>query len=103
MIPANPSEFSVWSFKSQSGRREIALNLGVHCTKKRSLVFTIYCPFLMVNKTGNFLTYKVINSSSDTDTSINKKVDFKISVFPTSSPPRAQSYIYFHCCFSVRR
>ncbi|KAK6631306.1 hypothetical protein RUM44_005832 [Polyplax serrata] len=58
-IPDNPSEFFVWKFDSYNGLTPETLNLGVHCTfTRRTAVFTIYCPYVMVNKTDHLLTYR---------------------------------------------
>lgn len=58
-IPANPPEFFVWTFESFDGVSAVSLNLGIHRSIEQTMVLTIYCPFLMVNKTERFLSYKV--------------------------------------------
>lgn len=61
-IPADPPEFSVWSFQNYGGpeNSRTVMDLGMHCTNDSgSLKLSLYCPFWMINKTGLMLSYRV--------------------------------------------
>ncbi|XP_063230011.1 intermembrane lipid transfer protein Vps13 isoform X2 [Bacillus rossius redtenbacheri] len=58
-IEESPAEFSVWTFDSYDSAQKMSLDLGMNVVcKNGSNVFTLYCPFWMLNKTGLMLSYR---------------------------------------------
>ncbi|GJQ73818.1 hypothetical protein Trydic_g18756, partial [Trypoxylus dichotomus] len=58
-IPANPTEFSVWTFDSFQGTRKMSIDLGLHfLNESGAYLFSLYCPFWMLNKSGLNLSYR---------------------------------------------
>ncbi|CAH1406539.1 unnamed protein product [Nezara viridula] len=55
----DPPELSVWSFDSFESDRHITIDLGIHMELSHGThMYTLYCPFWMINKTGLGLAYK---------------------------------------------
>lgn len=60
VILGNPAEYLIWKFVSYNGLSPETINIGVHCTfAKKTAIYTIYCPYFMVNKTDHLLSYRV--------------------------------------------
>lgn len=60
IIKSDTPVFSVWAFYSYDSEKQFSLNLGVwYSNSNNSMIFTLYCPFWMLNKTGLNLSYKV--------------------------------------------
>jgi len=56
----SPEEFQVWTFNSYDSATKMSLDLGMHTINKDgSLIYSLYCPFWMLNKTGLMLGYRV--------------------------------------------
>ncbi|CAG9772493.1 unnamed protein product [Ceutorhynchus assimilis] len=55
----NPEEFEVWTFNSYDSPAKMSLDLGVHTINKDgSFIYSLYCPFWMLNKTGLMIGYR---------------------------------------------
>lgn len=71
-ISASPPELSVWTFESYDSAQRMTLDLGMHSTNKDgSLVFALYCPFWMLNKTGLMLSYRRSSKAEKSDSGGN--------------------------------
>ncbi|XP_050293110.1 intermembrane lipid transfer protein Vps13 isoform X2 [Anthonomus grandis grandis] len=54
-----PGEFEVWTFHSYDSPAKMSLDLGVHTINKDgSFIYSLYCPFWMLNKTGLMIGYR---------------------------------------------
>ncbi|XP_055620155.1 intermembrane lipid transfer protein Vps13 isoform X3 [Toxorhynchites rutilus septentrionalis] len=59
-IPAEPPEFSVWTFNAYDSVEVMSLQLGVKYENRNDgMTLIVYCPFWMLNKTGLMLSYRV--------------------------------------------
>lgn len=55
----HPDELSVCNFESYESDRNITIDLGLHMVLRHGThMYTLYCPFWMINKTGLQLAYK---------------------------------------------
>lgn len=71
----NPQEFNVWTFDSYDSPTKMSLDLGMHTINKNgSLIYSLYCPFWMLNKTGLMLGYR---SSDENLNVLHHPADFK--------------------------
>lgn len=60
IIKSDAPTFSVWTFTSYDSEKSFSLNLGLwYSNCADSMIFALYCPFWMVNKTALSLSYKV--------------------------------------------
>ncbi|XP_037905174.1 vacuolar protein sorting-associated protein 13 isoform X4 [Hermetia illucens] len=63
-ISEDHDEFAVWRFTSYDSVDKMDIELGVKFENRGgSLMLTIYCPFLMINKTGLMLSYRAGDES----------------------------------------
>lgn len=57
-IQSDAPLFTVWTFETEG--KDSTINLGVWFSNYQdSMIFALYCPFWMINKTGLNLCYKV--------------------------------------------
>ncbi|XP_066252738.1 intermembrane lipid transfer protein Vps13 isoform X1 [Euwallacea similis] len=55
----SPEEFQVWTFDSYDSPTKMSLDLGMHTIDKEgSFIYSLYCPFWMLNKTGLMIGYR---------------------------------------------
>ncbi|KAH1006005.1 hypothetical protein HUJ04_006891 [Dendroctonus ponderosae] len=55
----SPAEFQVWTFHSYDSPTKMTLDLGMHAIDKNgSFIYSLYCPFWMLNKTGLMIGYR---------------------------------------------
>ncbi|KAL1509353.1 hypothetical protein ABEB36_004107 [Hypothenemus hampei] len=70
-----PEEFEVWTFHSYDSPTKMSLDLGMHTINKDgSFIYSLYCPFWMLNKTGLMLGYR---SSDENLNVLHHPADFK--------------------------
>ncbi|XP_041355806.1 vacuolar protein sorting-associated protein 13A-like isoform X2 [Gigantopelta aegis] len=59
ILKTSVPELSIWTFETQDGNQNTTMDFGLYCKMNEgSFDVSLYCPYWMINKTGQSLSYR---------------------------------------------